>query len=1005
MIGQTVSHYRILETLGEGGMGVVYLAEDTHLGRRVAIKFLATKPTDHHYRARFLREARAASALNHPHIAAIYDYGEANDGQPFLVMELVKGDTLSDLLAASALNLPRVIEIIEAVADALGEAHALGIVHRDIKPSNVIVNERGKVKVLDFGLAKQMHEDRSHKTSPDAQTLLATQTRSGVIVGTPLYLSPEQATGANVDGRSDLFALGAVLYECVAGRPAFSGTSVIEIGAQVIHINPPVPSSINPRVTPELDRITMKALAKRPEDRYQSAEEMGADLRSLRDTHSDDTRPIKRISSPSVEMRASALTTITKSLRQPRLSIISLLVVLCILTLTAWGIARLWRPTPHIPTAEADRWYRTGTSALRDGAYYQASKALERAVQADDKFAMAHARLAEAWAELDYTDKAKDELLRVASLVPDRSVLPQVEALYLEAITATVSRDFPQSIESYSKITALLPAEPEAYVDLGRAHEKYEQADKAIENYREATNRDPQYATAFLRLAILYSRKQDAASATATLDKAEALYQSLGNVEGRTEVFYQRGLLLRGVGKLVEAKAQLQQALNMARATGNELQQINALLDLSQLSFTEGATAKAQQYAREGIDYAQQRGLENLAISGLINLGYTFLGSGDYDQAEKYLKQALEFAQRNKARQREAISLLNLGGLYIQQLRVDEGLPLVEKALTFFQQGNYRSYISLCLTQIGRANRQKGNFEAALQAFQQKLELAQQAGDQAQTAFSYGEIGSVLSEQERYPEALAQYDKSYAINKSLGNRLNMAYNLHNRGNILWRLGRYKEAVEALAEASNIASQPDSEIKPLLAEIDLSYAEMALSERRLPEARAKAGRALDTAGTRYTSVAVKAKYTLGLAQSMSNAKREARELCDEAVTMALKAGDAALLSRALLALAEVALESGDTAGALENGVRAQERFASAGQQESEWRASLVAAGASRRKGDTATAETQLARANDLLSQLRQKWGAETFNDYIGRPDIQLSYKELGGTLTADTHNNR
>src|SRR2546423_13479693 len=151
MIGQTFSHYRVLEMLGEGGMGVVYTAEDTHLGRRVAIKFLATETKDHHYRARFLREARAASMLSHPHIAAIYDYGETNEGQPFIVMELVKGETLGDLLHASALTIPRAIEIVEAVADALGEAHERGIVHRDIKPSNVILNERGKVKVLDFG--------------------------------------------------------------------------------------------------------------------------------------------------------------------------------------------------------------------------------------------------------------------------------------------------------------------------------------------------------------------------------------------------------------------------------------------------------------------------------------------------------------------------------------------------------------------------------------------------------------------------------------------------------------------------------------------------------------------------------------------------------------------------------------------------------------------------------------------------------------------------------------
>jgi eukaryotic-like serine/threonine-protein kinase len=155
MIGQTVSHYRILEKLGEGGMGSVYLAEDLHLARRVAIKFLTS--TDHHYRARFIREARAVSALSHPNIAMVHDYGETGNGQPFIVMEYVKGKSLSEILE-EGLTMRRSVEIISSIAEALGEAHEQGIVHRDIKPSNVLVNERGQVKVLDFGLVKHLFE-------------------------------------------------------------------------------------------------------------------------------------------------------------------------------------------------------------------------------------------------------------------------------------------------------------------------------------------------------------------------------------------------------------------------------------------------------------------------------------------------------------------------------------------------------------------------------------------------------------------------------------------------------------------------------------------------------------------------------------------------------------------------------------------------------------------------------------------------------------------------------
>src|SRR6185503_17305063 len=229
MIGQTVSHYRILEPLGEGGMGTVYLAEDTHLGRRVAIKFPSINSDSHDYRARFLREARSVSELSHPGIATLFDYGETKEGRPFLVMELAKGRPLSELFRKGELSLPRAVAIVRDVAAALVEAHARGVVHRDIKPSNIVIDDNGQVKVLDFGLAKQLNRDHTQGSEPEARTLLSTDTQSGVVLGTPAYLSPEQATSGEIDGRSDLFSLGTLLYESITGRTPFAGRSFIEI--------------------------------------------------------------------------------------------------------------------------------------------------------------------------------------------------------------------------------------------------------------------------------------------------------------------------------------------------------------------------------------------------------------------------------------------------------------------------------------------------------------------------------------------------------------------------------------------------------------------------------------------------------------------------------------------------------------------------------------------------------------------------------------------------------
>src|SRR3569832_685311 len=325
MIGQTVSHYRIIEKLGEGGMGAVYLAEDLHLARRVAIKYLTS--TDRHYRARFIREARAVSALSHPNIAMVHDYGETSTGQPFIVMEYVKGKSLSDLLD-EGLTLHRSVEIVSAIAEALGEAHQQGIVHRDIKPSNVLVNERGHVKVVDFGLVKHLFDPPSSDVDLDAKTIYSTKTRSDVIVGTPLYLSPEQATGKAIDGRSDLFALGALLYECIAGQSAFSGGSVLEIGAQIIHVTPPPPSKINPAVTPALDRVTLKALEKKVDARYQTAAEFLKDLKAAATGLSGNGVPVSSKPAKPTEgfkRATTALGTLTMQLRRQRFSLASVI--------------------------------------------------------------------------------------------------------------------------------------------------------------------------------------------------------------------------------------------------------------------------------------------------------------------------------------------------------------------------------------------------------------------------------------------------------------------------------------------------------------------------------------------------------------------------------------------------------------------------------------------------------------------------------------------------------
>lgn len=1007
MIGQTILQYRILSVIGEGTMGTVYAGEHMALGRRAAIKTLRIVPGKQHYRVRFLREARSISALNHTNIATVYDYGETEDGIPFIVMEQVEGPTLDDLIQGGKLTIQHAVKIIEGVASALTEAHGHGIIHRDIKPKNVAINERGEVKVLDFGLAKQLLDDADWSGEvKDRQSAIATQTCENVIVGTPMYLSPEQALSGTVDARSDLFSVGSVLYECITGRPAFPGKRAAEVREKVIREDPPAPSRLNSNVPPELDRITLKALAKKATDRYQSAEELLVDLNQVRESLRDaKPAPVRPVPAKRGATGTSLLTVFSDRLRQPRLLVIIFCATLAVALLAVWA-GTYWRgaASEGSMSAEALQWYTRGTDALREGTYFKAAKSLQKALSSGGDFPLTRARLAEALTELEHTDRAKNELLLVApSEIVDSAHSP-LDALQVQAIKLSLTGNSASAIETYKQIVEQSPEgnRVSAYVDLGRAYERDGDSKRAIESYLSALKLDPQHTAAAMRLAVLYGRRLGAGNTETALGyfkTAEAHYQTLNDVEGLSEVFYQQGVMYTTQRKLDTAAERLTQALGKAQAIDdNKYQQLRARMQLSSVFCLKGDTQKAERYAAEALDFAKANGLENSIASGLATLGNAYLVRKDLEQARKYFELALETAQLYKARRSEARALLSLASLASEYHdRPDEVRGYVERALPIYQQEGSRKYLMQAQALLGQASEQQGDYAAAQQAFTQQLQLALQLGDQEQESLAHEGLGMLLMYQEDYSKALDNFDRHYEISSSLKLAPSVGLVQLKRCKVLFAMGRYDEAQQALDESKKVAADhPDA---ALLARQPLVEAQLALSRREFNPARAAGLKALKLSQGKFETVAVEAEYTVGLATTLFGRTSEGLRLCIEAHEAAKRLNYSRLVDASQLALATARLAAGESKEALAAALQAREKFGSAQQLESEWRALLIAALASKLSGDMDAARNYATLATETLNNFQRRLDAPNAATYRARSDVKQAISQLNNIIEA------